>query len=285
MHIVCLFDHSMVTRPPRHPLPLRPTTSQLSEPYPGYIGGFPQHDPILLNRTLTTIPRRPVRKKRQRTNVRLLQSILYQSSFYFFILVIAALLVGSAWGLGEQAWKTGDARRWNIAILVAAYVALGISAIIHLWSRLISIKRIIRTMPKPYMPTKQIDVPKRVADHIMTQYSRTAVIAHISQATKGEQEGWGRPGSKWENQHFRTYILGTLPTMMHALRCTPGPPLSLDPLFVAADEIKDSGAIRLFVNSYANLINKARFSGTEPDESDAVACDKIVDVVLLTWVC
>ena len=28
----------------------------------------------------------------------------------------------------------------------------------------------------------------------MVEYSRTAVIAHISQATKGWQEGWGRPG-------------------------------------------------------------------------------------------
>jgi hypothetical protein len=29
----------------------------------------------------------------------------------------------------------------------------------------------------------------------MVEYSRTAVIAHISQATKGWQEGWGRPGT------------------------------------------------------------------------------------------
>ncbi len=29
----------------------------------------------------------------------------------------------------------------------------------------------------------------------MTEYSRTAVIAHISQATTGQQEGWGRPGA------------------------------------------------------------------------------------------
>jgi hypothetical protein len=35
---------------------------------------------------------------------------------------------------------------------------------------------------------------QKVADHIMAEYSRTAVIAHISQATKGSQEGWGRPG-------------------------------------------------------------------------------------------
>ena len=72
-------------------------------------------------------------------------------------------------------------------------------------------------MPKPYVPTKAIDLPtvrppsplfsgldiwscedvltnKVIADHIMVEYSRTAVIAHISQATKGMQEGWGRPG-------------------------------------------------------------------------------------------
>ena len=29
----------------------------------------------------------------------------------------------------------------------------------------------------------------------MIEYSRTAVIAHISQATTAQQEGWGRPGT------------------------------------------------------------------------------------------
>lgn len=101
-------------------------------------------------------------------------------------------------------------------------------SVIHVWSRLLSVKKILRTMPKPYMPTKQIDVPRvsrvctlrylvdcpnldwvagprcfvdvgadieqKVADHIMIEYSRTTVIAHISQATTSQQEGWGRPG-------------------------------------------------------------------------------------------
>lgn len=35
---------------------------------------------------------------------------------------------------------------------------------------------------------------QKVAKHIATEYTRTAVIAHISQATTGKQEGWGRPG-------------------------------------------------------------------------------------------
>jgi hypothetical protein len=33
-------------------------------------------------------------------------------------------------------------------------------SIIHVWSRILSIKKILRSMPKPYIPTKQIDLPK-----------------------------------------------------------------------------------------------------------------------------
>lgn len=212
-----------------------------------------------------------------------LQSLLYLSSFYLFIVFIAVLFVASAWGIGQQAWRTRGYRRWDIVILTAAYIALGIIAIIHVWSRLLSIKKILRTMPKPYMPTKQIDVPRKVADHIMIEYSRTAVIAHISQATTAQQEGWGRPGTKWENHHFRTYILNTLPTMKQSLAPQArAPPLSLDPLFEAADNVGDNGAIRLFVNSYARIVDQARFGKREPTETDAAACEKVMEVVLLT---
>jgi hypothetical protein len=200
-----------------------------------------------------------------------------------FILIIASLLVGSAYGLGEQALRTGGQRRWNLFVLVAAYVALALVSIIHVWSRILSIKKILRSMPKPYMPTKHIDVPKKVADHISTEYSRTAVIAHISQATTGQQEGWGRPGTKWENQHFRTYILGTVSTMYHALCPGVKPrPLSIQPLLDAADGMNDSGALKLFLNSYARLIDQARYGRREPGEDEALACERIVEVVLLT---
>ena len=76
----------------------------------------------------------------------------------------------------------------------------------------------------------------------MIEYSRTAVVAHISQSTKGQQEGWGRPGTftlppvkvpafqkyvakidadgvgtKWENQHLRSYITSTIPKLRQSL--------------------------------------------------------------------
>ncbi len=46
------------------------------------------------------------------------------------------------------------------------------------------------------------------------------------------------------------------------------PPLSMQPLLDAAHRIGDQGVI-LLINSYANLIEKARFSRREPDEADA----------------
>ena len=51
-------------------------------------------------------------------------SALYQASFALIVVVTAVVLVASAWGLGEQAWRSGGQRRWNIVIVVGGYVAI-----------------------------------------------------------------------------------------------------------------------------------------------------------------
>lgn len=51
------------------------------------------------------------------------RSWLYQSTFAFFILLIAVLLAGSAWALSQQALRGGPTR-WNVFLIIAAYVAL-----------------------------------------------------------------------------------------------------------------------------------------------------------------
>jgi hypothetical protein len=50
--------------------------------------------------------------------------VLYQLSFALVILITACVLLGSAWGLGEQAWRSGGQRRWNIVILTGAYATV-----------------------------------------------------------------------------------------------------------------------------------------------------------------
>lgn len=50
----------------------------------------------------------------------------------------------------------------------------------------------------------------------MIEYSRTAVVAHISQPVEGKQEGWGRPGTSSYRtitpQHHHMHV-ATLPEM------------------------------------------------------------------------
>nr|XP_018262665.1 uncharacterized protein I303_04144 [Kwoniella dejecticola CBS 10117]OBR84823.1 hypothetical protein I303_04144 [Kwoniella dejecticola CBS 10117] len=269
-----------------HPPPLHSPHLAIYPPKPQ-----PRPDDHTTSKSKSKSKRKRNSARRCVPTLRGFRSFLYHTSFYLFILIIAVLLVASAWGIGEQAIRNSGQRNWNIFVLVAAYVALGIISILHVWSRVLSVKRILRTMPKPYIPTKQIDLPKSVAKHIATEYSRTAVIAHISQATTGQQEGWGRPGTKWEDKHFRTYILSTIPIMKQSL--TPGSsssdtsssspsPLSLQPLLDAASSVNDNGAIRLFVNSYAKIVERARYGRKEPSQADAEAVEKVVEVVLLT---
>ena len=52
------------------------------------------------------------------------RSALYQASFALIVIITAVVLVASAWGLGEQAWRSGGQRRWNIVMVVGAYVAI-----------------------------------------------------------------------------------------------------------------------------------------------------------------
>ena len=51
------------------------------------------------------------------------RSWLYQITFGFFVLLIAVLLAGSAFALSQQALRGGPTR-WNVFLIIAAYVAL-----------------------------------------------------------------------------------------------------------------------------------------------------------------
>jgi Mn2+/Fe2+ NRAMP family transporter len=67
---------------------------------------------------------RPQRKKRRRPRWSTFTSVLYLSSFWFFILITIALLAAAAFGLGEQALRTGGQSAFNIFTIAGAYVLL-----------------------------------------------------------------------------------------------------------------------------------------------------------------
>ncbi|WVQ77846.1 hypothetical protein IAR50_007543 [Cryptococcus sp. DSM 104548] len=244
------------------------------------------------------------KKKRKLWEWTRIRSILYHSSFWFCVLLNAALLVAAALGLGEQAWRTGGQKNWNVLVVALAYIITGFLCLTHSWSRIISIKKMLKTMPKPYIPIKPDDVPPKVAQHVATEYSRTAVISHISQATTGQQEGWGRPGTKWEGKHLRSWILGSMGVMREALGVKDDlsySPLSFQPFYDAIARIPSStpqnpfesptasdGALqedtglRVLLNSWIKYIEQARYAKREPGEREAGAVERLVEIVLLT---
>jgi hypothetical protein len=59
------------------------------------------------------------------------------------------------------------------------------------------------------------------------------------------------------------------------------PPLSLSSLSTAANASRDKALI-LFVNSYIQFVDQARYARREPTEGDAEAVMKVVDVVRRT---
>jgi len=75
-------------------------------------------------RTHPSRPASPQPKKRRRSPLRVFQSAVYHTTFYLFIIIVGCLVVGSAYGLGEQAVQSGGQSRFNLFVMVAAYVVV-----------------------------------------------------------------------------------------------------------------------------------------------------------------
>ncbi|KAL7413288.1 hypothetical protein BDY24DRAFT_389560 [Mrakia frigida] len=164
----------------------------------------------------------------RRTPLRIFQSVLYHSSFAFLVFLTLVAVAGSAWGLISQAWNTGGQRRWNIVILVAGYGAVLFVSFFICLGRILNIRYTLQTIPRPYIPVKEADLPQSLSRYISGEYTRTAIIAHVQQPTAGTQEGWGAPGSDFPSLHYGTFLLQKLHAINDIL-----PPISelINPTF------------------------------------------------------
>ena len=156
--------------------------------------------------------------------------LAHHPSFYVSViahLICATATVGFILAFIQQASYTGNTRRLNIVIIAALLGAVLFTSCFLILARIIAVRTSFNTIPKPYIPTKHIDVPRKVAEHISREYTRTGVIAYISQPTAGKQEGWGRPGSQFASIHFRKSIRETFHVICMFL--------PLFPLFAIAD--------------------------------------------------
>lgn len=133
-----------------------------------------------------------------------------------YVIILAALinataLIGFLLSFVQQAAYSGNTSRWNIVIIVALIAGVLATSLFLIIARIFAVRSVLRSIPKPYIPVKTIDVPKvskhkarahlllterplqEIASYIQTEYTRTALVAHLSQPTATKQEGWGHP--------------------------------------------------------------------------------------------
>lgn len=152
---------------------------------------------------------------RRKKPMRLRSSPWTHLSLYVVILaalINATALIGFLLSFVQQAAYSGNTSRWNIVIIVALIAGVLATSLFLIIARIFAVRSVLRSIPKPYIPVKTIDVPKvrhtrlvmrrsktlilalkEIASYIQTEYTRTALVAHLSQPNATKQEGWGHP--------------------------------------------------------------------------------------------
>ncbi|GHJ89624.1 hypothetical protein NliqN6_6026 [Naganishia liquefaciens] len=213
--------------------------------------------------------------------------LAHHPSFYVSViahLICATATVGFILAFIQQASYTGNTRRLNIVIIAALLGAVLFTSCFLILARIIAVRTSFNTIPKPYIPTKHIDVPRKVAEHISREYTRTGVIAYISQPTAGKQEGWGRPGSQFASIHFRKsiretfhVILKTLDDQMPGVSRLTYPPYAI--CQITSHPAWPTPAQPL-LDMYDAIFTKAKYARSEPDAEEYERCIKIVALIM-----
>ncbi|KAJ9099919.1 hypothetical protein QFC21_003924 [Naganishia friedmannii] len=216
----------------------------------------------------------------------------HHPSFYVSVvahLICATATIGFILAFIQQASFTGNTRRLNIVIISALLGAVLFTSCFLILARIIAVRTSFNTIPKPYIPTKHIDVPRKVAEHITTEYTRTAVIAYISQPTAEKQEGWGRPGTQFASIHFRKSIRETFHAILKTLDDVPPTPgsstkqrITYPPYAIIQITSHPNWppTAQPLLNLYEDILQKAKYARSEPDAAEYERCVKIVALIM-----
>ncbi|KAG8936608.1 hypothetical protein FRC03_001907 [Tulasnella sp. 419] len=192
--------------------------------------------------------------------------------------------MGAASSLVFQArLAQGNIANWNVLIVVVCYLILALEALVIWISRRRTIQRRLQTIPKFWIPVKQGDVPKPVADLIRDEYTRACVTTHLSKSFETSHPGWGTPGTQYEGVRFRTAILDTLPRLDALARETfPGfPPLMPNKAFHHHFRPLNFlfAEYPTLTREYSDLIEQARYEEDEPSLKAWLRCQELVSMI------
>lgn len=105
----------------------------------------------------------PAVMARRKRPMRLRSSPWTHWSLYVIILaalINATALIGFLLSFVQQAAYSGNTSRWNIVIIVALIAGVLATSLFLIIARIFAVRSVLRSIPKPYIPVKTIDVPK-----------------------------------------------------------------------------------------------------------------------------
>lgn len=218
-------------------------------------------------------------------------------TYFIIVIIIALLLLISCIFLLSQAVRTAPNRNWahnfNALIIGAAYVLVLVASLLLCLKRRLSVRLQLTRIPKRRIAVGKGDVPKLVHVFIEEELLRSSAIFHASLPKVSHREGWGSPGTRWEDIRFRTTVLDLVPRVDTAARTViPSmPPLSphvslvhhlrhINPLLSA----ETRGQI--YFHTFTNAVEKARYAEaemTQPEFESAFEAGCALEGILLTY--
>ncbi|KAI0053288.1 hypothetical protein FA95DRAFT_1586048 [Auriscalpium vulgare] len=179
----------------------------------------------------------------------------------------------------SQAVRTSSRRSFknniNVLIIGIAYVLAFVMTVSLCVTRRISMFRRLQRMSKERMAIGKGDAPKAVRQFITQEYARACLVTFEALPKDAQQEGWGRPGSKYAGIHFRRSLLSTIRDIdaVSRLLIPSQPPLRPNDRmlhhlrFVAPLIPKDEDGISP-LHYYDSAIQMARHAEHEPKERE-----------------
>ncbi|KAK7694568.1 hypothetical protein QCA50_001754 [Cerrena zonata] len=125
----------------------------------------------------------------------------------FFVALSCAIIL-------SQAVRTSPTRSWahnfNAVVIGATYAIVAVASVFFCLKRRITVHRRLQRIAKSYQTPGKSEFPKPVFHYIQQEYARACLITYEAQPKDGFQEGWGRPGTKYDNMRFRTELLNSI---------------------------------------------------------------------------
>ncbi|THH05147.1 hypothetical protein EW145_g5006, partial [Phellinidium pouzarii] len=146
--------------------------------------------------------------------LRLSASALTRLTYSFISLAIAFLLLVSFFFLISQAVRTSRSGTLvdnvNAVVIGAAYLLVLAFSLALCLKRRLSMRLGLARIPKGRVAIGKRDLPRIVHNFIEEEFLRSCTIAYAAQPKDVRRDGWGTPGTIYENVRFRTKILDTV---------------------------------------------------------------------------